>query len=239
MMLSMAQGRARRVSAARDVTRADGEYALRILLDPAEAETKRERLLRAAFNVIGERGYESTTVARIAAAAGMAPGLVHYYFESKDDLLVAAADWCSHLFDGALADLPELDDGYELLRSRIERVQDLVSLLPAWYVVRGDFYALAVRLPAMRDQLARVEAEARERVAGVIRQALALIGQDGDPVRLARFDVDGVAASLLAAFDGLAQQAMVDPSFDLPRAYRALADAYIALLRESAGASER
>jgi len=36
-------------------------------------------------------------------------------------------------------------------------------------------------------------------------------------------------------FDGLAQQAMVDPSFDLPRAYRALAAAYIALLREAAG----
>jgi len=227
------------VAAASDVTRADGAYALRTLLDPAAAETKRERLLRAAFNVIGERGYESTTVARIGAAAGMAPGLVHYYFESKDDLLVAVADWCSHLFDGALADLPALDDGYELLRSRIERVQDLVALLPAWYVVRGDFYALAVRLPAMRDQLARVEAEARERVTGVIRQAIALIGRDGDPARLGRFDVDGVAASLLAAFDGLAQQAMVDPSFDLPRAYRALADAYIALLRNTAGASER
>ena len=57
----------------------------------------------------------------------MAPGLVHYYFASKDDLLVAVADWCSHLSDGALADLPALDDGFELLRSRIERIQDLVT----------------------------------------------------------------------------------------------------------------
>jgi hypothetical protein len=44
-----------------------------------------------------------------------------------------------------------------------------------------------------------------------------------DPVR---FDLEGVSASLLGAFDGLAQQALVDPSFDRPRAYRALADAY-------------
>jgi AcrR family transcriptional regulator len=223
----------RMVLTAAEVTQADGLHALRGLLDPQQAETKRERLLRAAFNVIGERGYESTSVARIARAADMAPGLVHYYFASKDDLLVAVADWCSHLFDDALANLPELDDGFELLRSRIERVQDIVALLPAWYVVRGDLYALAVRLPAMREQLARVEAEARARVAAVVQRALSLAG--GDP---RRFDLEGVSASLLGAFDGLAQQAMVDPSFDLPRAYRALADAFIALLREAAGPAE-
>ena len=63
-----------------------------------------------------------------------------------------------------------------------------------------------------------------------LSRGLSLAG--GDP---ARFDVEGVSAALLGAFDGLAQQAMVDPSFDLPRAYRALADAFIALLREAAG----
>lgn len=108
--------------------------------------------------------------------------------------------------------------------------QGLVALLPAWYVVRGDLYALAVRLPAMREQLARIEVEARARVAGVVSQAVAMAG--ADPVR---FDLEGVSASLLGAFDGLAQQALVDPSFDLPRAYRALAGAYIALLRAPRG----
>jgi hypothetical protein len=32
--------------------------------------------------------------------------------------------------DEALADLPALDDGFEMLRSRIERVQDIVVLVP-------------------------------------------------------------------------------------------------------------
>jgi hypothetical protein len=81
----------------------------------------------------------------------------------------------------------------------------------------------------MREQLARIETEARARVAGVVSQAVAMAG--ADPVR---FDLEGVSAALLGAFDGLAQQALVDPSFDLPWAYRALADAYIALLRAAA-----
>jgi AcrR family transcriptional regulator len=179
--------------------------------------------------VIGERGYESTSVARIAREAGMAPGLVHYYFASKDALLVAVADWCSHLFDEALADLPVLDDGFEMLRSRIERVQDIVALVPSWYVVRGALYALAVRLPEMREELARIEVEARARVAKVVKDAMAIVGADD-----ARFDADGAAAALLGAFDGLAQQALVDDSFDLARGYRSLADAYLALLRAAA-----
>ncbi|HEU5390048.1 MAG TPA: hypothetical protein VFV73_29520 [Streptosporangiaceae bacterium] len=58
----------------------------------------------------------------------------------------------------------------------------------------------------LREQLARIEAEARARVAGVVSQAVAMAG--ADPVR---FDLEGVSASLLGAFGGLAQQALVDP----------------------------
>jgi AcrR family transcriptional regulator len=214
---------------AADITAADGAKALASVLDPELAESKRERLLRAAFTVIAERGYESSSVARIARAAGMAPGLVHYYFESKDDLLVAVADWCSHLFDGALQALPDAVDGYELLESRIERVQDILAVLPGWYVVRNDLNALATRLPAMRAALARVEGEARERVTAVVREAAAREGIDGGSL-----DPDAMGAALLGAFDGLAQQALVDPDFDVAPAYHALAGAFVGLLRAHA-----
>jgi AcrR family transcriptional regulator len=187
-------------------------------------------LLRAAFAVIGEHGYEATSVARIARTAGMAPGLVHYYFDSKDALLLGVADWCSHLFDGALDSFPDSADPHEYLRVRIERTQDIVALLPAWYVVRGALYGLAVRLPEMRAELARIEAEARERVAAVVRETLTRLD-----IADARYDAMGAGAALLGAFDGLAQQALIDPSFDIARAYRSLADAYITLLEVAQG----
>lgn len=227
-----AAGRQRPRRAA-EITAADGVRALQQAIDPQGAETKRERLLRAAFNVIGERGYEASTVARIARGAGMAPGLVHYYFESKDDLLVTVADWCAHLFDVALGALPPATDGFELLRSRIERVQDIVAVMPGWFVVRGDLHSLAVRLPAMRVELARIEAEARQRIATVVAEAMRLVSAPSSSI-----DVDAVAAALLGAFDGLAQQALVDDDFDLGRAYRALADAHVGLLRSHAAPPE-
>lgn len=212
------------------LTRADSTKALQHLLEPQLTDDKRERLLRAAFSVIGDNGYEATSVARIARAAGMAPGLVHYYFESKDALLVAVADWCSHMFDGALDSLPDFDDPRDYLRSRIESAGEIVALLPSWYVVRVALYGLAVRMPEMREELARIEAEARERVGAVVGAAVDRIG-----IEEAGFDVVGASGALLGAFDGIAQQALVDPAFDIGRAYRSLADAYMALVREAEG----
>ncbi|MDR8412005.1 TetR/AcrR family transcriptional regulator [Nonomuraea sp. 3-1Str] len=53
------------------------------------AET-RERLLRAAADVFGQRGYDGTRVADIAAAAGVSNGALYAHFGSKAELLVAA-----------------------------------------------------------------------------------------------------------------------------------------------------
>lgn len=57
----------------------------------AEAGTGRgavpERLLGAATRLFAERGYESTSVQEIVAAAGVTKGAMYHYFGSKDDLL--------------------------------------------------------------------------------------------------------------------------------------------------------
>src|SRR4051794_29994072 len=49
----------------------------------------RERLISAGYRVLAERGYEATTVKEVAREAGVNQGLVHYYFGSKDALLLA------------------------------------------------------------------------------------------------------------------------------------------------------
>ncbi len=55
-------------------------------------EDKRERLLRACRTVVARAGVAGATVAGIAAEAGITPGLVHYYFPSKQALVHALFD---------------------------------------------------------------------------------------------------------------------------------------------------
>jgi AcrR family transcriptional regulator len=54
-----------------------------------------EAILAAACRVIAHRGAEATRIADIAAEAGTSTGTVHYYFETKDDALLAALKWAN------------------------------------------------------------------------------------------------------------------------------------------------
>src|SRR5215468_9259384 len=51
--------------------------------------TTREQIIQAAYRVLAEQGYDAATIKAIAREAGVAPGLLHYYFASKDELLIA------------------------------------------------------------------------------------------------------------------------------------------------------
>ncbi|MDP3274912.1 MAG: TetR family transcriptional regulator [Deltaproteobacteria bacterium] len=49
-------------------------------------EERRQQLVVAFEEVLGELGYEGATVARLAEVAHLSPGLVHHYFRDKDEL---------------------------------------------------------------------------------------------------------------------------------------------------------
>ena len=61
-----------------------GETALGI------ADHRRDQMLRAALEVIAERGYADTRIADVAERTGISPALVIYYFKTKDQLLTEA-----------------------------------------------------------------------------------------------------------------------------------------------------
>lgn len=54
-----------------------------------------EAILAAACRAIVRRGVDATRIADIAREAGTSTGTVHYYFETKDDVLLAALEWAN------------------------------------------------------------------------------------------------------------------------------------------------
>src|SRR5260370_18153745 len=61
----------------------------------------KDRIVEAAYRTLVKRGYHETSMKDIAAEAGVAPGLAHYYFETKEDLLVAAIEHACRPLMGA------------------------------------------------------------------------------------------------------------------------------------------
>ncbi|GGS08620.1 TetR family transcriptional regulator [Streptomyces aureoverticillatus] len=91
----------------------------------------RERLLQATVELVGERGYEATTLADIADRAGSARGLVSYYFPGKRQLLQSAVHRLMHLtLQAALEREPRTEDGEELLARAIDAILGLARDRP-------------------------------------------------------------------------------------------------------------
>jgi TetR/AcrR family transcriptional repressor of bet genes len=52
-------------------------------------EARQRQLIDATISTIGRVGYSGTTLNHVAGAAGLSPGIVNFYFKSKDQLLAA------------------------------------------------------------------------------------------------------------------------------------------------------
>ncbi len=91
----------------------------------------RERLLKAALELVSERGYDSTTLAGIADRAGSARGLVSYYFPGKRQLVQSAVHRLMHrTLEMALEREPSTDDGRERLARAIDAILGLAQDRP-------------------------------------------------------------------------------------------------------------
>lgn len=61
-------------------------------------QSKRQAIIEAALDIFAKQGYEDTTIAQIAAAAGVAVGTVYLYFHNKREIYTRASiDWTKRL----------------------------------------------------------------------------------------------------------------------------------------------
>lgn len=58
----------------------------------SNAEAKRNEIVMALYACLSEKGHEKVTTREIALQAGMAPGVIHYYFKSKDEIVACLMD---------------------------------------------------------------------------------------------------------------------------------------------------
>ncbi len=98
-------------------------------------EDKRERILRAAWQRIRQYGYAKTTVAEIAADAGIAKGTAYLYFRSKSDIMLALVEETNRrvleeLVTIQRGDGPVLERLREVMVHRVRAIAELVRRHP-------------------------------------------------------------------------------------------------------------
>jgi len=175
------------------------------------ADQRREQMLRAALEVIVERGYPDTRIADVAQRAGTSPALVIYYFKTKDQLLTEAIRYSEDTWyaDGQrrLSSLP----------TAAAQIAEIVAMscLPeadpephSSWLLWLDFWAQAARNAEVAGLRQKSDERWRDTIVALVRA-----GQEAGEFR----DVNAIefAVLLSALLDGLAVQiALADPVVD-------------------------
>ncbi len=174
---------------------------------PRQSE-RRHAILRAAAEVIGERGVCDTRIADVAARAGVSPGLAVYYFESKDRLLAEALTFSENRFyDETMADLAELPTSRDRLVRLIERSCPMLDDETdyAEWTLWIELWSRALRDPEIETQREALDQRWRDTIADIVRE-----GRRN--VEFAPIDVDDFVLRLAALIDGLVIQVLLgDP----------------------------
>src|SRR2546430_12004654 len=67
------------------------------------AEPRRDELVRAAYGLLAERGFEGLRTREVAGAVGVNVATLHYYFPTKEDLIKAVVGHAMTRFQSTLA----------------------------------------------------------------------------------------------------------------------------------------
>jgi AcrR family transcriptional regulator len=202
---------------------------------------RRQEILDAAAAVITERGLADTRIQDIAQRCGVSPGLILYYFESKDRLLVEALIHANDTFYLRVSrEMRRLPSAKERMTRMIEL--SVPGLLPEYSLL--DEWALWVEIwvRALRDPQIAKEREALDRrwvqsLADIIRYGRQT-GEFPTNGEGSERDADDLALQLGAVMDGLAIQVLLNDTVMTPkRMQEIVTDAAVRLIGYDPAAS--
>jgi AcrR family transcriptional regulator len=177
----------------------------------------RARLLEAAFEVFAERGFGQTTIEAVCEAAGYTRGAFYSNFTDLDELFFALYDDRSALIARQLTDaLATTEDEPELtLAALTARVTRELLLDRDWLLVKTEFLLHAARRPVLAQALA----DHRETLRGVCAEQLRALAGRGRPLPALLGDADETALAVIALYDGVTVQLLLDGDTDAARAW--------------------
>lgn len=90
-------------------------------------DNKSTKILNAAIKIFADKGYQYATIAEIAKEAGISKGLIHFYFESKLDLILSIIlSFLEHVNELNAKKLMETTHPIDSLKAVFETFQDLL-----------------------------------------------------------------------------------------------------------------
>ena len=191
----------------------------------------RANLLDAAFEVFAAKGFGRVSIEEVCEAAGYSRGAFYSNFDSLDELFFALYQQRAELIAEQVSDALALDGPGLDVPAAVDRVTEVLLLDRDWLLVKTDFLVHAARAPEVARTLLEHRARLRRAIADRLARAR---GHAELPAVLV--DVEGAAHAVVAAYDGVTVQLLLDG--DLERARVWLKQLLTALLTDGSDTTE-
>jgi AcrR family transcriptional regulator len=174
------------------------------------AGDKAARIVEAMRVSVAARGIAGATFDHVAREAGVSRGLLHYYFATKERLLVEVVRRESDVRIEALEEaVGGAEDAEGVLAALVRSFEDLIGEGQTAVVMFYEMMTLAQRNPEIATELAELGRRTREHLATALRAK-----SDAGVLRL-RDDADVLATFLFALADGITVRKLSEPELDI------------------------
>jgi AcrR family transcriptional regulator len=161
---------------------------------------QRQRLIDACISALHIHGPSRTTVEKVVALADMSPGIIRFYFDSKDAMLVASLAYLASEFEErVMVPVSRLKDTpVKALEQLVELYLDPEIASPRKVSVWYSFWGEASSRQEYLDLCGRKDEDFAALVHELIERVIAATGQS-------YLDADGVALGLIGVLEVLWQ----------------------------------
>lgn len=170
---------------------------------------KAQRIVDAMRTSVAARGIAGSTFEHVANEAGVSRGLLHYYFGTKERLLVEVVRSDTEIrvarLDAPLARASSVDDVLDVL---VSSLLDAIHSEPGIFGLLFEVFSAGRRNPEIQREVADLFRRTRDHVA------VALEAKERDGAVSLRFDAAATVSYLFAIADGIALQVLSDPERD-------------------------
>ncbi|HPA72093.1 MAG TPA: TetR/AcrR family transcriptional regulator [Spirochaetota bacterium] len=165
---------------------------------------RRSQLTKAAYKVVGRKGYYNFTIRDIAREAGLSAGLVHYYFKDKQDLLLnLLKEMNSNLKFFLNKALSELTSPADKLLAFCDQAFDLVEKEKDYFYVLIDFWTQINHNARIRQANMKLFQSYRDECAAILNEGV----KNGAFIEM---DIQYTATVIISLIQGTIIQYVID-----------------------------
>jgi AcrR family transcriptional regulator len=192
------------------------------------AGDKAARIVEAMRASVAERGTAGSTFDQVARAAGVSRGLLHYYFGTKERLLIEVVRRDCEVRKAAIAaGLAQARSADDVIAVLVASLEDVVRNDPGFVTLIFELFVLSRRHEDVAAEFAELLSRLREQVADVLR------AKEAEGVLVLAAQPEAVTDVIFSLGDGMMLRMLADGERDFGPAIAAGVQCVRALVRDT------